>query len=293
MFGAQSEYLPLRRVIMHRPSEEVHRVTASAAHEFLYRESSSKEKMQEEHDSYVHFLEDEHVDVINVEGTLCPNLIFTRDTASITRKGALLMRPKHAARFFEPSYLEETFQSLNIPTMKITRGCAEGGDLVYLNEDTLMVGFGPRTDFDGLSQIKESLLEEAVKEIIAVPLPSFRVHLDGALMIITHDLAVLHPESLIFPAKFLKKNELVSLPMFLQEEGFDLIEVTDQEVKAFGPNLLVVRPDLVVSYSWNTRIISELEERSIEVIKLEGHELVKAAGGPHCMTCPVLRSNLM
>jgi N-dimethylarginine dimethylaminohydrolase len=130
---------------------------------------------------------------------------------------------------------------------------------------------------------------DAVREIIAVPLPSFRVHLDGALMILDHDTAILHPDSLIFPAKFLKENELVLIPEFLKDRGFDLIEVTNKEAQSFGPNILVVKPHLVISYSWNTRIITELEERSYDVFALEGHELVKAAGGPHCMTCPVLR----
>ncbi|KYK34345.1 MAG: hypothetical protein AYK19_12215 [Theionarchaea archaeon DG-70-1] len=289
MFGAQSEYCPLKRVIMHRPSDEVDFVTESNKREFLYRETGSKEKMQKEHDSCVQFLEEENVEVILVENTLCPNLVFTRDTASVTKMGAVLMRPKFVTRFFEPFYLQKTFEALNIPLLQVAHGCCEGGDLVYLSEDILMVGFGPRTDFDGLLQIKELLLGRAVKEIIAVPLPSFRVHLDGALMILSHDLAVIHPESLVFPAKLLKENELVLLPEFLENEGFDLIEVTDKEAKTFGPNLFVVKPHLVVSYSWNTRIISELEERSCEVFALEGHELVKAAGGPHCMTCPVLR----
>lgn len=289
MYGAQSEYAPLKRVIMHRPSDEVNFVTESNKREFLYRGTVSKEKMQKEHDSYTQFLKDENVEVILVEDTVCPNLLFTRDTASVTKKGAVLMRPKYAARFFEPDYLKKVFESLRIPVMEINKGCCEGGDLVYLNEDTLLVGIGPRTDLDGLSQLKQLLLGKTVKEIIAVPLPSTRVHLDGTLMILRKDTAIMHSDSLIFPAKLLKEKELVLLPQFLSDLGFDLIDVTVKEAKTFGPNVFVINPHTVVSYSWNTRIISELEERSFEVFKLGGHELVKAAGGPHCMVCPVLR----
>jgi N-dimethylarginine dimethylaminohydrolase len=289
MYGAQSEYSPLKKVIMHRPSDEVCFVAESNKREFLFRDTVSKEKMQNEHDAYCDFLRSENVEVILTKDSFCPNLLFTRDVASVTKKGAILMRPAFATRFFEPLYLEKPFEALHIPVMKITQGYCEGGDLVYLNEDTLMVGVGPRTDLDGLSQIKELLLGRTVEEIIAVPLPSSRVHLDGALMILNHDVAIMHSGSLIFPARLMRENELVLLPEFLKERGFDLITVTDEEVKAFGPNILVVRPGCVVSYSWNTRIISELEERSIEVFKLAGHELVKAGGGPHCMTCPILR----
>jgi N-dimethylarginine dimethylaminohydrolase len=292
MHGAQSEYCPLKTVIMHRPSDEVELVTESNTREFLFRHTVQKEEMQKEHDSYVQFLTQEDVTVIPVHDTVCPNLVFTRDTASVTKKGALLMRPRVTPRHFEPFYLEQTFESLGIPTMEVTRGYCEGGDLVYLNEDTLMVGFGPRTDLDGVVQVKQFLLGETVKEIIAVPLPRFRVHLDGALMILSHDLAILHPGSLLYPAQLLKEKEVVLLPEFLHEQGFDLITVTDKEVANFGPNILVVKPTLAVSYSWNTRIISELEERSFDVFALEGHELAKAAGGPHCMVCPVLRDEV-
>lgn len=288
MFGAQSEFHPLKKVIMHRPSHEVQYVTELNKREFLFRDTVSMEKMQKEHDLYAQFLRDEGAEVIYVQDTVCPNLLFTRDTASVTKKGALLMRPKFVTRFFEPYYLQKLFESLTIPTLTITEGFCEGGDLVYLDENILMVGFGPRTDFDGVLQV-EALMGDAVKEVIAVPLPSFRVHLDGALMILDHDVAIFNPESLIFPANLLRENELILIPEFLKDRGFDLIEVTVKEAQSFGPNILVVKPHLVVSYSWNTRIIAELEERSFDVFALEGHELVKAAGGPHCMTCPVLR----
>lgn len=288
MFGAQSEYLPLKKVIMHAPSQEIRNVTEKNKKEFLFRSPAKYEKMREEHARYVEFLRDEGVEVILTQDTVCPNLLFTRDVASVTKRAALLMRPTHPARCFEPVYLKKVFGSMDIPILEIARGKAEGGDLVYLDENTLMIGFGPRTNLDGVKAV-EDLVSEVVKTILAVPLPSFRVHLDGALMILDRDVAIAHPGSLLFPAKFLQEEELVLIPDFLKEEGFDLIEVTDEEAQNFGPNLLVVKPGVVVSYSWNRRIISELEERSMEVFSLEGHELVKAGGGPHCMTCPVLR----
>lgn len=285
MYGAQSEYLPLKKVIMHRPSDEVNLVTEGNVREFLYRDVVSKEKMQKEHDSYTQFLEENGVEVIFAESSLFPNLLFTRDAASVTKEGALLMRPRFAARASEPLVLKKTFERLHIPVRE-TRGYAEGGDLVYVNEDVLMVGYGPRTDFGGVLSIRECV---HVKEVIAVPLPSFRVHLDGALMVLGKDLAIFHPGSLLFPGRVLDEDEVVSIPQFLRERGFELIEVSDGEVKSFGPNILVVNPSLVVSYWCNERIIKTLEEYSFEVFSLRGEELMKAGGGPHCMTCPVLR----
>lgn len=289
MYGAQSEYDPLKKVVMHRPSDEVDMVTEQNATEFLFSDTVSKKKIQKEHDEFVTFLKGEKIEVIDSGNTLCPNLLFTRDVASVTNKGAVLMRPKHAARIFEPHYMEKCFKTLNIPVIHTTSGCCEGGDLVYLSEDILMVGIGPRTDADGLAELVNLFLGETVKKMIAVPLPSWRVHLDGTLMILGPDTAIAHPESLVFPAKILPDNELVDITQYLNDQGFDIIEVTFEEMKQFGPNIFVVHPELVVSYSWNTPIINELKERSFEVFELDGYELVKAGGGPHCMTCPVLR----
>jgi arginine deiminase len=288
MYGAQSEYYPVKKVIMHTPGDEVTMVTEANKKEFLYRDTVSHENMRREHEMFVEFLRDQHVEVITVEKTVCPNLMFTRDIASVSKKGALIMCPLFSARIFEPQYLLPVFEDLAVPVLRMTYPC-EGGDLVYLTEDCIMIGFGPRTHFDAVSQVAEYLLGSAVKEVIAVPLPSFRVHLDGALMIVGKDLALFNPGSLLFPAYTFADRTLVSLPEFLKERGFTLIEVTDEETRAFGPNIFMVNPRLAVSYSWNTRIISELQEHSIEVFPLPGHELVKAGGGPHCMTLPVLR----
>lgn len=273
---------------MHTPGDEVTMVSEANKKEYLYRDTVSQEEIRKEHEIFVEFLRDQHVEVILVDKTVCPNLMFTRDIASVSKKGALIMRPLFSARLFEPQYLIPIFEDMAIPVLKVTHPC-EGGDLVYLTEDCLMVGFGPRTHFDGVSQVAEYLLGSAVKEVIAVSLPSFRVHLDGALMILDKDLALCHSGSLLFPAYSFTDRTMVTLPEFLEERGFTLIEVTDEETRAFGPNIFMVNPRLAVSYSWNTRIISELQEHSIEVFPLPGHELVKAGGGPHCMTLPVLR----
>ncbi|MBU6998411.1 MAG: hypothetical protein HXS41_05005 [Theionarchaea archaeon] len=288
MYGAQSEYYPVKKVIMHSPGDEITLVTEANKREFLYREPVSQEKSKKEHEMYVEFLRDQHIEVILVGKTVCPNLMFTRDIASVSKNGALIMRPLFPARLFEPQYLIPLFRDMGIPTLEVTHAC-EGGDLVYLSEDCLMVGVGPRTNLAGVSQLAEYLLGSAVKEVIAVPLPSFRVHLDGCLMILGRDLALYHPGSLLFPACTFTDRALVLLPEFLREKGFTLIEVNDEEARAFGPNIFMVNPKLAVSYSWNTRIISELEEHSIEIFPLPGYELAKAGGGPHCMTLPVLR----
>jgi arginine deiminase len=54
-------------------------------------------------------------------------------------------------------------------------------------------------------------------------------------------------------------------------------------------NTLAVKPGQVVSYSCNDRTIRALENGGIEVLAIQGSELVHGRGGARCMSMPLLR----
>jgi arginine deiminase len=54
-------------------------------------------------------------------------------------------------------------------------------------------------------------------------------------------------------------------------------------------NLLVLGPDMVISYERNVLTNARLEESGIEVIRVPGGELACSRGGPRAMCCPVGR----
>jgi arginine deiminase len=55
MYGAQSEYYPVKKVIMHTPGDEVTMVTEANKKEFLYRDTVSHENMRREHEMLLNF----------------------------------------------------------------------------------------------------------------------------------------------------------------------------------------------------------------------------------------------
>jgi arginine deiminase len=71
----------------------------------------------------------------------------------------------------------------------------------------------------------------------------------------------------------------------------EFIYADDAEVRVFGTNVLGLGDRKCVSYEWNERIINELEERSFDVIRIPGSQLSIGGGGPHCMSCPILRDD--
>ncbi|CAE8599113.1 unnamed protein product [Polarella glacialis] len=55
-------------------------------------------------------------------------------------------------------------------------------------------------------------------------------------------------------------------------------------------NVFCLSPGTVVAYKWCTRTVSHLQDNGIDVIELDGVELMKGRGGARCMTFPLRRS---
>lgn len=299
-FGAISELGKLRKVLMHRPGLEILQVTKENLSYYRFKGPPNLEKMQEEFDAFVNALRNEGIQVFIledlIEETSSPNLLYTRDILSVTDIGMIVMNMAVPARMGEPQIARHALERRIPVALEIELpGYLEGGDFVYLDEQTLAVGYGPRTNLGGVTQLIQGLKTSHIREIVSVPLPSYRVHLDGAFMVVAPDLCVVHEPSLSYNvARITRGGQIQSTPFlsYLKKKKLDKITVTSDEAQNFGPNIFVVESGKVISYDWNTRIISELEKRGVDVIPIAGTELVKGAGGPHCMTCPILRNRM-
>ena len=304
-YGAQTEYGELRKVLMHRPGEGMKVVTAGNKNDYLFRDPVYWKAFQAEHDRLTDSLRCEGVEITLVTDLLderhaaiaesLPNLVYTRDIAMVNNLGANIFRMTYAARFVEPTLMEKAFNELTIPIAhKISPpGLVEGGDFVWFNEDTPMMGFGTRSNEHGVFQMRDSMLGKCIKEFVAQPLPSWRVHLDGALMMMEPDLALFHPSSLqLFPAYVYNEEgvDLIWLEDYLKEKGVELIYCNDTEIRVFGSNIVGLGDHKCISYEWNERIIPLLEDHGLDVISIPGSQLAVGGGGPHCMTCPILRT---
>ncbi|MFX0094271.1 MAG: arginine deiminase family protein [Candidatus Hodarchaeota archaeon] len=279
-------------------------ITFASYQELAFRDVVYSRRFQAEHDDFTDLLREENIDVILLNELLSeqdlacanPNMVYVRDTCTITNAGFVQMRIAPLVRTAEPMLVAKSLGKLGIPHLLSINspGLLEGGDLVYPDDSTLMIGYGPRSNEDGVMQIVKAALNKVVDTIVLVPLPSWRVHLDGGLMFVDRDLLIYHPASVeTFPVRVLHKDkplELMPLLKFIKE-NFDpeTIPISNNELYLFGANILCLARRKCVAYEWNERIIEELLQRSVEVLTIQGGELARGGGGPHCMTLPICR----
>ncbi len=283
-YGSQSMIAPLHRVLVKRPDEAF---AVADPERWHYASRPELEIAQREHDELVALLRNAGAEVIyhEEEQKDRADAIFVFDPAIVTDRGAIILNLGKELRRGEEGAMAHCFTELKIPILFSLQGRAraEGGDLLWIDHDTLAVGLGFRTNHEGLRQLEEGLSPLGVS-IIPVELPFYTgpeacLHLLSLISIVDQKLAVVYPP-------------LLSVPfwLYLQERGFHLIEVPPQEFETMGPNVLALAPGRCVMLEKNPITQGRLETAGCEVLTYRGNEIsLKAEGGATCLTRPILR----
>ena len=80
---------------------------------------------------------------------------------------------------------------------------------------------------------------------------------------------------------------------WLISRGMTLLEVSDSEFETMGCNILALAPKKCIMISGNPKTKRLLEHEGVEVKEYTGVEISKkGAGGPTCLTRPILRQRL-
>jgi N-dimethylarginine dimethylaminohydrolase len=289
--GTQTEFAPLRRVMMKHPKDAfVDEATIEAQWRRLgFSGPPDLTKACEEFDALVRLLEaggaEVHLLPRNHGTTL--DAIYARDAAVVCDRGVVLCRMGKPARASEPAAQEGALARLAPAVQVLGRieapGTLEGGDVAWLDARTLAVGRGYRTNAEGIRQLR-ALLAGSIDELIEVPLPHWRgpgdvMHLMSLISPADRNLAVVY--SPLLPVPF---REL------LLERGTRLVEVPDEEFETMGTNVLAVKPGVCVMMAGNPRTLQRLQDAGAVGLQYEGREIsVKGAGGPTCLTRPLRR----
>ncbi len=283
-YGGQSMVAPLRRVLVRRPSEAF---AVDDPERWHYAGRPDLGEARREHDALVAFLERAGAEVLNHDAPLPEHAdaIYVFDPVLITDAGAVVLKMGKELRRGEEPAIAERLEALGIPTLFRLQGeaRAEGGDLLWLDEKTLVAGRGFRTNAEGIAQLREGLATLGVR-VIAVDLPYFTgpdacLHLLSFVSLLDRDLAVIYPP--LAPVPFWQ---------LLEERGLRLIDVPEEEFVTMAPNVLALAPGRCLMLEGSPVTRRRLEAAGCEVETYRGRQIsLQAEGGPTCLTRPILR----
>lgn len=286
-WGSQSMVAPLRRVVVKSPVAAWHNLDAEWE-PLAFRHHPDLALATTEHAALVAALEAAGAEVLQQPADLSTTIdsIYTHDASLATDDGVILLQTGKRNRRTEAPALAASLAEWGVPVAGQVAGdgLAEGGDLVWLDHDTLVAGRGFRTNEAGIAQLRGMLAPKGVA-VIAVDLPYWRgpahvLHLMSVISLLDHDLAVVH---------------LPYMPTALFEllvaRGIELVECDPAEWDTQGCNVLAVAPRHVLMIEGNPRTQARLEAVGCRVTTFPGSQIaVCGDGGPTCLTRPLWRA---
>lgn len=251
--------------------------------EFGWREAPDPNRLLEEHEQLATLLETFGAEVVFGEpmpGEL--DAIYAFDPVLVNGDRAVILRPGKELRRPEAEATARDMARLQIPVVATleTPATAEGGDLLRLDEKTVLVGRGYRTNAAGVAALRAALPDV---EFIEFDLPHFHgpgevMHLLSLINLVQDDIALVYLP--LLP---------VRLVQLLEERRIRLVEVPDEEFETMGPNVLALEPGVVLALARNRETLRQLERLGVDVRTYEGTELSKGDGGPTCLVLPLRR----
>jgi len=213
-----------------------------------------------------------------------PDAIYVYDPVLVGAEGAVLLRPGKEGRRSEPEAIASSLTAAEVPIAAeiAAPAVAEGGDTVWLDEHTLLVGIGYRTNPDAVTALRDAF---PGVDVVSFDLPHWNgrgevMHLMSFISPLDRDLALVYPR--LAPVRLLE---------LLAERGVTVVDVPDEEFETQGPNVLAVGPRRAVALDGNPETRRRMERAGVDVVVYRGEEISKKGdGGPTCLTRPLLRS---
>ncbi len=232
------------------------------------------------HGARIHWLEPDPDDGL-------ADSVFTYDPSFVIPAGAIILRPGKAARLGEVD-VHRAFYGGLMPILGTIEapGTVEGGDCFFLDETTIAVGRGFRTNQAGIEQLRAIAGAHGIS-VEAFDLPYFHgpdacLHLLSVVNPLDADLALVHAP--LLP---------VALHQRMLEMGYQLLEAPEDEFEASGGlslNVLATAPRRCLAVAGFPRTAELMRSAGCEVTTFEADELcLPCEGGPTCLTRPLRR----
>lgn len=287
-FGRFNEWGPLRKVAIRAPQQAL-QSDAKIDSEWKDLNWHSRPDLANAHTEYANFesaLKSVCAELIHLPSAdgLTLDALYARDALVITPRGLVKPRMGKAQRRAESVINGAALERLGIPIAgEITGdGKLEGGDLVWLDNHTLLAAVGYRTNLEGVQQLQKLCGDDV--DVHWFDMPHFKgksdvFHLMSVLSPVDHDLAVVYLP--LMPVR------LVEL---LERRGIGFVEVPESEFDSMGCNVLAIGPREAIAVDGNPETVRRMQAAGVKVHVITATEISrKGEGGPTCLTRPLVR----
>jgi len=229
-----------------------------------------------------------------------PNTFFTRDATMCLNNRVIIGSMAYKARAAEALLLKAAFkyhpdiQSSGFyfdgtanPDSEVT---IEGGDLLVVREDLVVIGYSERTSVAGIDRLMRAIASQGpVTDFIVVEIPKTRatIHLDMIFTIVDRDRCVVFPplitgnqRSRAFHCRFGKSErarieEYPDVLAALSAQGVELSPIAcggddsfhqEREQWASGANFFAFGPGRILGYKHNLYTLEALSAAGFEVL---------------------------
>lgn len=279
-FGVTSSVLDLKRVMVRTPA-------VSGDWQKAGWRVPDGPTLLAQHEAFVQVLLDLgcEVDIAPaVEGMV--DAVYMYDSAFVIGSGAVLLHSPKPSRQGEAHMAEEALNQAGVPIVARLTGSArcDGGDLLWLEDGTLIAGRTYRTNAAAHEQLK-ALIEADGHQFLRADMPHDKgpdvcLHLMSVVSPVRADLAVVFEP--LSPTPLLEA---------LTMRDVSWISVDADEYELMGTNVLAVRPGVVIMIDGLPKTRRALEAAGVEVHVYDGSHLShKGDGGPTCLTRPLWRA---
>jgi N-dimethylarginine dimethylaminohydrolase len=281
-YGCQSMIAPLRHALVHVPADEYNREQWK---DYGLPGEPDRERATAQHAAFIGLLEDQGVRIDYLQTGTSVQTTAVYDPALVSDAGAVILRSGRAERRAEAMPMARALLELEIPIIGWLRDEAEmdGGDTLWLDERTLLVARGYRSNEEGYRQLRAAL-DGVVETFHRFELPHWEgpgkvLHLMSVVNLISERIALVYPRAMPH-----------GLHRLLREREYTLVECPDAEFDTQGCNALTLEPGRVVICAGNPVVTSRLRDHGVDVLEYEGDEIsVARISGPTCNTRPLLR----
>lgn len=242
-------------------------------------ESEENNQMVKEWQTLVDAYKDNGIEVVEMEPSANMEVeTFARDFGGMVKEGAIMGRFRHPVRQIESAAYEKKLKELGVPIIaRCNAGTFEGGDFWMIDEHTIAFGQVDRTDQAGVDNLRDQLSKFGYT-VVGVPAAPANLHLDMIFNIVAPQVCLAATDEL--PYNFLQ---------MLKRRHFDIIHVPSELVFKHGCNVEAIGHNTVLGIENNKSVNKDLRAAGVNVIELPLQQILKAGGGPHCMTFPISR----